>query len=701
MVNFLPTIFPPPHLEAINMLLHMLENVSLKYKALTIVLLPMIALLCLAGIKISTLQGSFDQQKYALNVMNISVSVSKLVHEMQKERGASAGFLNSNGTSFGNTLKNQRLETDQKKEALHKVLKNHDLVSLGSEYNSTIQKALAELSRINTIRTSVDNQSIPLGKAISYYTNMNASFLDLNRSAVMYVQDSNIIRLVSAYQSFLLAKERSGIERAVGSAGFSGGWTDTLRSKFSSLITTQNTYLSVFNFYAIPEAKALFAEAMNSNVFAEVQNMRKKALSGVDTSSTTGEYWFKTITQKINKLKNIEDSLASDVLKTANKSMEKAESQRNEYIVGLVVLVLITLLLTYLILRDLLTNLHCVERTMHSMSSGELDTEVTSTKRIDEIGRMFNALLIFRQSLIEKRNMEEEAKEAEKKAKEEKKELMNTLADGLESSVGDIIGIVSSASTELQASSKNLSEMSEQTSQQTSKVAAATEEASASVQTVASAAEELSASIGEINRQIKQSTSIAESAVKQVNNTNNTVSTLSQAATEIGEVVKMIQAIAEQTNLLALNATIEAARAGEAGKGFAVVANEVKNLATQTSNATEEITKKIDTVQQVSKETVDAIHSIGDVISQINDITGVIASSLIEQDSATREISNNVQQASIGTNEISSSIVNVTHAAQESSAASDEVHSAANDLSNQSNILHKEINTFLNKIRSS
>ena len=336
---------------------------------------------------------------------------------------------------------------------------------------------------------------------------------------------------------------------------------------------------------------------------------------------------------------------------------------------------------------------------MKSLASGDLSVEVGMEGRKDEIGDMAQAVEVFQENAKQVEKLKAEQAETERRAAISKKEAMNELAHHFEQSVGNIVDIVASAATQLQASSKNMTEMSDQTSRQTSTVAAATEEASSSIQTVASAAEELSASIGEINRQVEESSRVAANAVSEVKKTDATVSTLSEAAAQIGDVVKLIQDIAEQTNLLALNATIEAARAGEAGKGFAVVASEVKNLATQTGRATEEISKKIVTVQSVSNESVSAIRSIGKIIEQIDEITKTIAAALGQQDAATREISNNVQQASAGTSEISSSIVNVTHAAQESRSAASDVFMASSELSKQSETLRGEIQSFLQRIR--
>ncbi len=350
--------------------------------------------------------------------------------------------------------------------------------------------------------------------------------------------------------------------------------------------------------------------------------------------------------------------------------------------------------------RSISKPVQSLTKCMQRLAAGDLNVEVGMQDRADEIGEMAKTVKVFQENARQVEKLNAEQAEMERKAAAEKKQAMDKMADEFERSVGQIVNVVASASTELQTSAKSLSEIADQTSRQSSTVAAATEEASASVQTVASAAEELAASIGEINRQVGESSRVAAGAVEEVKRTNATVSTLSEAAAQIGDVVKLIQDIAEQTNLLALNATIEAARAGEAGKGFAVVASEVKNLANQTARATEEISNKIVTVQNVSTEAVSAIRGIGATIEKISEISGVIANAIQQQELATKEISNNVQQASAGTNEVSSNIVNVTHAAMESRNAANEVLQASGELSKQSEALRAEIQTFLSKVRT-
>lgn len=259
---------------------------------------------------------------------------------------------------------------------------------------------------------------------------------------------------------------------------------------------------------------------------------------------------------------------------------------------------------------------------------------------------------------------------------------------------------VGKAATNMQTTANTLSANAEEASRQSTAVAAASEQASTNVQTVASATEELSSSVSEISRQVAESTKIAGEAVAQANDTNTTIQGLAQKAQKIGDVIKLITDIASQTNLLALNATIEAARAGEAGKGFAVVAAEVKNLATQTAKATEEIGQQIAEIQQATKESVGAIEGIATTITSVNGIATTIASAVEEQGVATKEIARNVQEASRGTQEVTSNIAGVSQAASDTGQTATHVLSAAEDLSRQAETLRTQVEAFFTTIRA-
>ncbi len=336
---------------------------------------------------------------------------------------------------------------------------------------------------------------------------------------------------------------------------------------------------------------------------------------------------------------------------------------------------------------------------MKKLASGDTSTAIPAQGRKDEVGAMADAVQVFKDNMITSARLEAEQK-AEQGRKEQRQKAVDSYIQDFDKSVGGVLEMVASASTELESTAKSMSATAETAQQQSTAVAAASEQASTNVQTVASAAEELSSSISEISRQVAESTRITSQAVSDTEKTNSQIQGLAEAAQRIGDVVKLINDIAGQTNLLALNATIEAARAGEAGKGFAVVASEVKSLANQTAKATEEISAKIAEMQSATSLSVQAVQGIGQTIARINEIATTIASAVEEQGAATQEIARNVQQASAGTAEVSTNIVGVTKAANDTGAASTQVLGAAGELSKQSESLRGQVDTFLSKIRA-
>ena len=251
-----------------------------------------------------------------------------------------------------------------------------------------------------------------------------------------------------------------------------------------------------------------------------------------------------------------------------------------------------------------------------------------------------------------------------------------------------------SAAEELTATSQQMSANAEETSSQANVVTAASDEVNKNLQTVATATEEMSASIKDIAKNASDAAKVSNSAVGVAQKTNQTVTKLGQSSAEIGEVIKVITSIAQQTNLLALNATIEAARAGEAGKGFAVVANEVKELAKETAKATEDISRKIETIQTDTKESVEAIGTIGGIINQINDISATIASAVEEQNATTNEMTRNVSDAARGSGEITKNISGVAEAAQSTSHGAADSQKAAHELARMANELKELTGKF-------
>lgn len=246
-----------------------------------------------------------------------------------------------------------------------------------------------------------------------------------------------------------------------------------------------------------------------------------------------------------------------------------------------------------------------------------------------------------------------------------------------------------SSAEELTAVSSQMASNAEETSSQANVVSAASEQVSKNVQTVSTGVEEMNSAIREIAKNATESARVAQQAVTTAESANTQIAKLGESSVEIGNVIKVITSIAEQTNLLALNATIEAARAGEAGKGFAVVANEVKELAKETARATEDIGRKIETIQSDTKGAVDSIQQIGQVIAQINDISNTIASAVEEQTATATEMSRNVGEAAKGTAEIAQNITAVAQAAQNTTQGASNSQQAASELARMAAELQK------------
>jgi len=357
-------------------------------------------------------------------------------------------------------------------------------------------------------------------------------------------------------------------------------------------------------------------------------------------------------------------------------------------------------LLSWLIARDVLGALDRQRRRMQSIAAGSIDRAVEETERGDEIGRMAETLEILRQTAMTARTLAAEQIEIKQQGENDKREALIALADRFDASVGRLVGLMASGSTDLEATAQSMSDTAERTNNQATVVSSAAAEASARVQTVAAAAEELSSSIGEISRQVAQSAGITVRAVDSARRTDTIVRALAAGAQQIEHVAKLISDIAAQTNLLALNATIEAARAGEAGRGFAVVAVEVKSLASQTAEATKEIGTRIAQIQGATREAVDAIQGITATIEEVSAIATTIGSAIEEQGAATAEIARNVSQTAQATQAVTTNIGGVSTAANETGGAAGLLLTAASNLSKQAEQLAGEVNIFLAGVRA-
>jgi methyl-accepting chemotaxis protein len=356
-------------------------------------------------------------------------------------------------------------------------------------------------------------------------------------------------------------------------------------------------------------------------------------------------------------------------------------------------------LLAFLLGRGLSRPLTAITAVMNRLSSGDTDVAIPGGERKDELGTMAQAVDVFRRSMMEAGSMRAAQEAAKHEAELEKKALQRRMADRFEVDVKSVVSAVAKATQDMQRVAGEITDSVIGTSERATAAAAASEEASASVSTVAAATEELASSVAEIGRQVTHSSGVADGAVIKAGQTTEMVESLAAAGEKIGDVLRLIGAIASQTNLLALNATIEAARAGDAGRGFAVVASEVKELASQTAKATEEIAGQVTAIQSATGNCVAAIGGIGDTIRQISGIATTIAAAVEQQDSATREIARSVQQAAQGTSEVTLNVTGASEAAAQSRILANNVLVASGELNQHTTALFESVDTFLAGLR--
>ncbi len=681
----------------------MFANTKISVRILIALLFPVLGLLFFSGAAV------VDKKKIESNaanlqmLVNIGPALSALVHELQKERGFSSGFISSKGKTFAKRLPQQRKLTNEKRLIAVKALQALGASGYGAALKNEIAIAIKAIFELDKARAKIDEVNLSAEQVAGYYTLTIAKLLFIVEETAVLSSDSRMANMIVAYTQFLQGKERASIERAVGVSGFGAGKFDPVTYKrFIELIAQQRSLFKTFSTYATSGQRAFVAKTVKGGPIDEVNWMRNIVVKSSQTGGVGGisaDFWFDKITDKINLLKKAEDKIASDISVFAAERHRKSAQGLILLFLTTLALLGVTVALAIIIVRGVTGPISGMTEAMNHLAEGDVAVNIPGVGRGDEIGSMAQAVQVFKNSKIEADRLAMEQRR-EDQIKQKRRAAVDQLTGRFESGVTGILGAVETASGNMKQAAQSMSGTAKEASHQATSVAAAAEEASANVETISAATEELSASILEISRQVVQSNEVSNNAAREAEQTNQQVQGLAEAANKIGKVVALITDIAEQTNLLALNATIEAARAGDAGKGFAVVASEVKNLANQTAKATEEIGAQISGIQSATQDAVTAIESIAKTISEISESSSAIAAAVEQQGAATQEIARNVEQAFKSTQDVSSNISSVNTAAGKTGESAGQVLESTQNLAGQSDALRHEVEAFFQGVKS-
>ncbi len=618
---------------------------SISQRLVLLVMVPLIALTVLASLLIFQAYTTYRNSIQTHQLMSFSVSAGNLIHTLQIERGATAGFLQSKGQKFSDVLPDIRNKTNERLADLAKEVVMIDPVQM-PKLVEAVSKAQDSLKKLADMRQRSSDFSLTVPEEVAYYTGTIFQLIDAMGVGVELNSDASISQQMIAYLSFIRAKENAGQERALITAAFAANKIEPAQYRaILTKINHQEAYLNDFRSISNAEINASLVAVLDGVAANEVAGYRETLIS----KSSEGDFgveptqWFKTITTKIDGLHSTEELVTKQIYRDAAALQQASRAQLIAVLLGGLVAVLLTIVVSYWVAKSIGTPLNeMVSFTEKAIADNDFSGKVPEhgASEVVRTGKALNHLIEkFRKIILETKKSSEQ---------------------------------ITAAAHVLALSSNEVKENSIVQSSAAESVAAAVEESSVSISETANNAQAAAELVIHARKDSENAGRIMQETVvkmddvaKLIRDSGDSVHHLDESSQKIGHIVQVIKEIADQTNLLALNAAIEAARAGEQGRGFAVVADEVRKLAERTGLATGEIAALIKAIQDDIGGTVvsmqqanmnaasslELVNKSADALQQIdkddvevsNDVMS-ISNALAEQDAAIRQIAVNIEQ---------------------------------------------------------